>query len=218
MGIPVRIPGPTTTGATRKWALINSSKTGWSGGTTDAMITPLTAEGWIPTTSKRFLRRIPYSSAVPSRRVPTRQWCKSSRSRKSPSTMLVLPMSIASNIATMKLSAVRTDTIYPPEIADSRRLTADSLALARLPFISQHAEVPREFLRGLPQLPLGLPFLGHHLCRRPGEKVSVAELAVHPLKLVRHLLKLPVDALRLRRDIDQPLEGNVDLHPGSHGY
>src|SRR3990172_6346488 len=196
-GIPVRIPGPTTTGPTRKWALVNSSKTGWSGGTTEAMITPLTAEGWIPTTSKRLLRRIPYSSAVPSRRVLTRQSCKSSRSRKSPRTILVLPMSIASNMV---------------QGAGCRVLCGS------LPFISQHAEVPREFLRGLPQLPLGLPLLGHHLCRCPGEKVSVAELAVHPLELLCYLLELSVDALRLRRDIDQPLEGDVDLHPGSHGY
>src|SRR5208283_2872921 len=96
--MPVLIPGPTTRGAVRKYLWQNRSAEFKTGGTTHEMITSLTLSRGISCTANRLLRIIAYSSIVMLTSVRMRQSCTRLPSLKRPSTVFVLPISIARSI------------------------------------------------------------------------------------------------------------------------
>src|SRR5438552_916232 len=94
MGIPVFTPGSTTSGSCPRHWRESVTTTDVSGGTTLARATPAIWPTSTPEAANRLRTRIPYSSAVCSRRVVRRQWALSSSPSCTPRTVLVLPTSM----------------------------------------------------------------------------------------------------------------------------
>ena len=95
--MPVRTPGSTTRGSWRRYWRDSETSTGVSGGTTLASATPSTDRGSMSDPAKRLRTRMPYSSAVCSRRVVRRQCARSVSPSWTPRTVLVLPASMVSS-------------------------------------------------------------------------------------------------------------------------
>src|SRR5947209_3251586 len=97
IGIPVFTPGSTTSGSWPRYCRQSVTTTGVSGGTTLASDTPAIWPTSTPEAANRLRTRMPYSSAVCSRRVVRRQWALSSSPSCTPKTVLVLPTSMVSS-------------------------------------------------------------------------------------------------------------------------
>src|SRR4051812_36784324 len=94
IGIPVFTPGSMTSGSWPRYCRQSATTTEVRGGTTLARATPAI---WAMSTfeaANRLRTRIPYSSAVCSRRVVRRQCALSSSPSWTPSTVFVLPTSM----------------------------------------------------------------------------------------------------------------------------
>src|SRR5512147_2877130 len=96
--MPVLISWVTTKGSILKYLRDISAITGRSGGTTVEMITPVTCLNSRPEKPNRSFTIMAYSSGVICVFVPTRQFSTSSSFSNTPSTTLVLPMSMARSI------------------------------------------------------------------------------------------------------------------------
>jgi hypothetical protein len=75
--MPVRTPGPTNTGVTPNIARSSSSIVSFMGGTTLATIAPVMRDSRSPDWTSSPRRKTPYSSAVRSGSVRSRQCCMS---------------------------------------------------------------------------------------------------------------------------------------------
>ena len=101
--MPVSTPGPTTSGSWPRYCRASATTTGVRGGTTLARATASIRAGSSPDVAKRLRTSTPYSSAVCSRRVVTRQWTTSVPRSKTPRTVLVFPTSTVSSMALRRL-------------------------------------------------------------------------------------------------------------------
>src|SRR5690349_2335004 len=96
--MPVLIPGPTTSAAPPQRFLKNCCSPNTAGGTTDEMIPASIAPHSLSSSSSSVATVTAYSSDVLSATVRIRQCATSSPSRKTPSTVFVLPTSTASSV------------------------------------------------------------------------------------------------------------------------
>src|SRR4026209_342260 len=96
--MPVLVAGSTVKGSLPKYRWAISSIVPVNGGATDDRMMPLTRSRGIPLRANRCVTRMPISSAVRSRRVARRQLSARCAPSKTPSTMFVLPTSIARSI------------------------------------------------------------------------------------------------------------------------
>ena len=103
IGIPVFIPGSTTRGSWPRYWRASSTRTGVSGGTTLARATPSMLSGTMLEPENRLRTRIPYSSAVCSRRVVSLQCTRRSRPSNRPRTVFVLPTSMVRSMPCPRL-------------------------------------------------------------------------------------------------------------------
>ena len=180
--MPVFTPGPITSGSARGSCARSSTSTGVSGGTTLARAIASTPAGSRPEPANRLRTRIPYSSAVCSRRVVSRQWARSSGPSKTPSTVLVLPTSIVSS--TCRSGPGRPQPARPRRRrgAAGPRPRARSRARPRRPrrraarqHRSRRCAPPRGCptrgprARARPQRPAQAPHAGHRTRRPAGE-------------------------------------------------
>src|SRR5437764_7274600 len=98
--MPVSTPGSIESAWTRKYRCVIARSVGVSGGTTDPRMTPRTCTRSILLCANSPSTSSPSSSDVRSRSVCSRQLWTSVSPSKTPSTMLVLPASIARSIRT----------------------------------------------------------------------------------------------------------------------
>src|SRR5689334_21674795 len=91
-----------------------------SDGTTLEMIAPVMPEGWTPAVRSSPTNSRPYSSTVFEASVATRHCPVSVRFAKTPQTIFVLPISIASSMMAVHQSclAIRLLRFVPPQVDD----------------------------------------------------------------------------------------------------
>src|SRR5713226_1953393 len=91
-------PGSTKNAAWPKYVSHIHSSVCCTGGTTFEIATPWRTDGWMPRVRSSVSKRIPYSSAVCSRRLVSRQDARSRSPSKTPILVLVLPTSATRSI------------------------------------------------------------------------------------------------------------------------
>src|SRR3990170_2796979 len=91
-------PGSTLKGAWPKYSSHMRSSVCWTGGTTFESAMPRMSLAWMPRVRSRVSKKIPYSSAVCSRRLVSRQETRSRGPSKTPILLFVLPTSATSSM------------------------------------------------------------------------------------------------------------------------
>src|SRR3990170_1349741 len=91
-------PGSTLKGAWPKYSSHMRSSVCWTGGTTFESAMPRMSLAWMPRVRSRVSKKIPYSSAVCSRRLVSRQETRSRGPSKTPIFVFVLPTSATSSM------------------------------------------------------------------------------------------------------------------------
>src|SRR2546421_617378 len=91
-------PGSTLYGAWPKYSSHIRSSVCCTGGTTFESATPWRSDGWMPRVRSSVPKKIPYSSAVCSRRLVRRQDTRSRSPSNTPILVLVFPTSATSSI------------------------------------------------------------------------------------------------------------------------
>src|SRR5688572_30221665 len=98
-GMPAPTPGSTVKGITLKYFSVIHSSVCCTGGTTFEMATPAICVGWMPRVRSSVSKKMPYSSAVCSRRVVSRHEVTRRAPSYTPIFVFVLPTSVTSSIA-----------------------------------------------------------------------------------------------------------------------